>query len=140
LALIWPAIVEGVAPVTRLRMAAAEFGWTKLTLALPPTEKLFQSTIAFDELWLMVSVLPAGAPIAHASGADATINALQAEGYIVQINWVNGASKSLPQCTVVNVNNPSSEPPKAGDTVYVDVRCPNHDYDDGEVSIGIGIG
>jgi hypothetical protein len=82
----------------------------------------------------------AGAPIAHASGADATINALQAEGYIVQINWVNGASKSLPQCTVVNVNNPSSEPPKAGDTVYVDVRCPNHDYDDGEVSIGIGIG
>jgi len=82
----------------------------------------------------------AGGPIAHASGADATINALQAEGYIVQINWVNGASKSLPQCTVVNVNNPSSEPPKAGDTVYVDVRCPNHDYDDGEVSIGIGIG
>ena len=82
-----------------------------------------------------------GAPMAAASGADATIADLQSEGYIVQINWVNGASKSLPQCTVIEVNNPSSSPPKPGDTVYVDVRCPNHDYDDdGEFGIGITIG
>ena len=81
-----------------------------------------------------------GAPMAGASGADATIADLQSQGYIVQINWVNGASKSLPQCTVTEVNNPSSSPPKPGDTVYVDVRCPNHEDDAGEVGIGISIG
>jgi hypothetical protein len=81
-----------------------------------------------------------GAPMASASGADATIAELQARGYLVQINWINGASKSLPLCTVVGVNNPSSAPPKPGDTVYVDVRCPNHEDDYGDVGIGIGIG
>jgi hypothetical protein len=81
-----------------------------------------------------------GAPMAAASGADATIADLQAQGYLVQINWVNGATKSLSQCTVTGVNNPSSSPPKPGDTVYVDVRCPNHEDDDGHVGIGIGIG
>ena len=83
-----------------------------------------------------------GAPSASASGADAAIADLQAQGYIVQINWINGFNtKSLSQCTVTNVNNPdrSGAPPKVGDTLYVDVRCPNHDYDDGG-SIGIGIG
>jgi hypothetical protein len=65
---------------------------------------------------------------------------LQARGYLVQINWINGASKSLPLCTVVGVNNPSSAPPKPGDTVYVDVRCPNHEDDYGDVGIGVGIG
>jgi hypothetical protein len=32
----------------------------------------------------------------------------------------------LAVCTVTRVNNPSSSPPKTGDTVYVDVECPNH--------------
>jgi hypothetical protein len=81
-----------------------------------------------------------GAPLAAASGADAAIADLQAQGYLVQINWINGATKSLSQCTVINVNNPSSSPPKPGDTVYVDVKCPNHEYDNGDVGIGIGIG
>jgi hypothetical protein len=81
-----------------------------------------------------------GAPAAGASGADATIADLQAQGYLVQINWINGASKALSQCTVTGVNNPSSSPPKPGDTVYVDVRCPNHEDDYGDVGIGIGIG
>ncbi len=82
------------------------------------------------------------APTASASGADAAIADLQAEGYVVQINWINGFdTKALSLCTVTNVNNPdrSGAPPKPGDTVYVDVRCPNHDYDDGG-SFGIGIG
>jgi hypothetical protein len=70
-----------------------------------------------------------GAPVAAADGADAEISDLQAQGYLVQINWINGASKSLPQCSVVAVNNPSSAPPKRGDTVYVDVECPNHEDD-----------
>jgi hypothetical protein len=81
-----------------------------------------------------------GAPLAAASGADATIAALQADGYLVQINWVNGASKALPLCTVTNVNNPSSAPPKPGDTVYVDVMCPNHEDDSFDAGVGVGIG
>jgi len=81
-----------------------------------------------------------GAPMAAASGADATIADLQAQGYLVQINWINGATKSLSQCTVTGVNNPSSAPPKPGDNVYVDVRCPNHEDDDVGIGIGIGIG
>ncbi|MCW2730766.1 MAG: hypothetical protein JWR13_1582, partial [Mycobacterium sp.] len=74
------------------------------------------------------------------SGADATIADLEAEGYLVNVNYVNGASKALSQCTVTNVNNPSSSP-KPGDTLYVDVMCPNHDDDgDGNFGFGIGIG
>jgi hypothetical protein len=90
----------------------------------------------------VVAMAIIAAPTASASGADATIADLQAQGYNVQINWVNGFdTKALSECTVTNVNNPdhSGAPPKAGDTVYVDVRCPNHDYDDGG-SFGVGVG
>jgi hypothetical protein len=80
-----------------------------------------------------------GAPTAAASGADAIVANLQAEGYLVTVNYVNGASKALSQCTVTDVNNPSSSPPKPGDNVYVDVTCPNHD-DDGGFGFGVGIG
>lgn len=87
----------------------------------------------------------AGAPVAGADGADAVIADLENQGYIVRINWVNGYdTKPLPSCTVVSVNNPdrSGAPPRTGDVVYVDVRCPNHDDDDpgGDFGIGIGIG
>ena len=70
-----------------------------------------------------------GAPTAAAAGADATIADLQAQGYLVNINWINGASEPLAVCTVTRVNNPSSSPPKTGDTVYVDVECPDHNED-----------
>ena len=82
------------------------------------------------------------APTASADGADVVIADLQNQGYLVQINWINGFdTKPLSECTVTNVNNPSSDPPKAGDTVYADVRCPNHDYGDGgSFGVGIGIG
>jgi hypothetical protein len=82
------------------------------------------------------------APTASAAGADAVISQLQNEGYLVQINWLSGFNtKPLSQCTVTNVNNPSSDPPKPGDTVYADVRCPNNDYDEGgDFGFGIGIG
>ena len=46
-------MVEGVEPVTRLRMADDEFGCKKLTLLVWPTEKLFQSMTAFDEVWVI---------------------------------------------------------------------------------------
>jgi hypothetical protein len=69
------------------------------------------------------------APVAAADGADATINDLQAQGYTVQINYVNGASEELSYCTVVNVNDPDSTPqPPASTTLFVDVQCPNHHY------------
>jgi hypothetical protein len=72
----------------------------------------------------------AAAPLARAHGADAVINDLQAEGYVVQINWSSGFNtQQLSDCTVVRVNNPSSNPePMPGDTVYVDVTCPNNLY------------
>jgi hypothetical protein len=81
-----------------------------------------------------------GAPVASASGADTAIADLEAQGYIVNVNYLNGQAKALSQCTVTNVNNPSSSP-APGDTIYVDVRCPNHDDDDGgSFGIGVGIG
>lgn len=83
------------------------------------------------------------APSASASGADAIIADLQSQGYLVQINWINGYdTKPLSQCTVTGINNPdhSGAPMKVGDNVYVDVRCPNHWDDGGGFTGGIGIG
>jgi hypothetical protein len=71
----------------------------------------------------------AAAPLARAHGADAVIADLQAEGYLVNINWVNGFNtQQMSDCTVVRVNNPSSNDPMPGDSVYVDVNCPNNLY------------
>ena len=73
----------------------------------------------------------AAAPLAHAGGADAIVDALKAKGYIVHINWLNGFNtQQLSDCDVVRVNNPSSSSasPMPGDTVYVDVTCPNNLY------------
>ena len=70
----------------------------------------------------------AAAPLANAHGADAVIADLEAEGYIVHINWVSGFNtQQLSDCPVVRVNNPDSSnvDPEAGGTVYVDVTCPN---------------
>ncbi|MGH3580254.1 MAG: hypothetical protein ACRDUB_01595 [Mycobacterium sp.] len=83
-----------------------------------------------------------GAPAARAAGADAVIADLEAQGYIVNINWVNGYNtKPLAYCTVVAVNNPdhSGAPPAVGDAVYVDVRCPNEIDGESGGEFGIGI-
>ena len=68
------------------------------------------------------------APIAAADGADTTISDLQAQGYTVQINWINGFdTKPLSLCSVVAINDPNSSPqPVTSTTLYVDVWCPNH--------------
>ncbi|MCV7013419.1 hypothetical protein [Mycolicibacterium madagascariense] len=67
------------------------------------------------------------APIAAADGADTAIDDLQAQGYTVQINYLNGASEELSYCSVVNVNDPDSTPqPPSETTLFVDVSCPNH--------------
>src|SRR3954454_7140887 len=56
-------MVEDIVPVTRLRMAESALGSTKVTEPFAPTEKLFQSITALDEVCLMASALPAGVPI-----------------------------------------------------------------------------
>jgi hypothetical protein len=66
------------------------------------------------------------APVAHADGADAVVAQLQAEDYLVQINWLNGFNVApLARCTVVQIHNPNTAADAAGGTVYVDVQCPN---------------
>jgi len=83
----------------------------------------------------------AGPPVASSGPADATINDLKAQGYNVQINWVNGFdTKPLSECWVTGVNNPGNTPPSAGTftTVYVDVACPNGDDDGFGITGGIG--
>ncbi|PRC43027.1 hypothetical protein C6A85_000000107455 [Mycobacterium sp. ITM-2017-0098] len=82
-------------------------------------------------------------PIAGAQSAGATIDELQAQGYDVQINWVNSISSvPLEQCKVTAIYNPNRSPPDGTTlaTVYVDVSCPNEDDDRGSGGVGIGIG
>ena len=64
--------------------------------------------------------------------AQSIIDQLEADGYDVVINWLTGYdTKSLSVCRVSNINNPGewNPPPGTFTTVYVDVSCPNHDYD-----------
>jgi hypothetical protein len=77
-----------------------------------------------------VAFAGAAAPLAHASGADAVVGDLEDEGYIVRIQWINGQTQNLSDCSVVRVNNPDSSNagPIPGATVYVDVTCPNNLY------------
>lgn len=82
------------------------------------------------------------APVSGGESASTTIDDLQAQGYNVQINWTTGYdTKSLSECWVTGVDNPSHEAPTAGTftTVYVDVACPNGD-DGPSFGGGVGIG
>ncbi len=82
-----------------------------------------------------------GWPSAGDQSASATIEDLQAQGYNVQINWVNGRStQPLSQCSVPAIHNPnrSGEPPETFTTVYVDVSCP--DDSDSDPGFGFGFG
>ncbi|HYO02203.1 MAG TPA: hypothetical protein VET27_10080 [Mycobacterium sp.] len=56
-----------------------------------------------------------------AGGADATINGLSSEGYIVQLNGTPTAP--LTACTVTNVQKDPSSGTSL--TAYVDVACPD---------------
>jgi len=63
--------------------------------------------------------------------AESVIDQLDAEGYNVAINWLNGYNvRPLSVCWVENINNPGDGQswPEEFTTVYVDVRCPNDDY------------
>jgi hypothetical protein len=66
-------------------------------------------------------------PTAGTESASATIGDLQAQGFSVTVNYLQGhPNVPLTECRVNGINNPSS--PSASPstvTVYVDVLCPN---------------
>jgi hypothetical protein len=77
---------------------------------------------------MLVVASVAAPPRAAADGADAVVTDLQAQGFLVQVNWLNGFNVApLPLCTVAQIHDPNN--PKPGDTVYVDVVCPNNPDD-----------
>ena len=89
----------------------------------------------------------AAEPVPSYAGQSATavIDELQAQGYDVRINYLNGNAKGLERCRVADVNDPNSSPPPPGvfTTVYVDVECSNHndgDSDSGSFGFGGSIG
>lgn len=89
--------------------------------------KLGSKSVAVAVALASVALGGVAAPPAHANGADAVIRDFEDEGYIVRINWLNGNKPTvLPRCTVVRVNNPSSDEPAEGDVVWADVACPNN--------------
>ena len=63
--------------------------------------------------------------------AQSVVDQLEADGYNVAVNWLNGYNvRPLSVCWVSHINNPDFSPPEPGafTTVYVDVSCPNSDY------------
>ena len=83
-------------------------------------------------LALALAVAPAAAaepafPMADAESASATVNDLQAQGFGVSVNYLQGRPNvPLSECRVNGINNPSAPDALPSTvTVYVDVVCPN---------------
>jgi hypothetical protein len=111
--------------------------------------RLSRSAVMFATAAAATAVVGAPSAVAEpiqgdgGQSAEATIDDLTAQGYNVQINWVNRFdTKPLSECWMTGVNNPGDETPTGGTfvTVYVDVRCPNGNDDGGYFRIGVGIG
>ena len=67
-------------------------------------------------------------PTAGSESASATVMDLEAQGFDVVINWLQGhPNVPLSECRVNEINNPShmAADPSTLSTVYVDVACPN---------------
>ena len=67
-------------------------------------------------------------PTAGTQSASATVMDLQAQGFDVVINWLQGRPNvPLAECRVDGINNPSHMPanPATLSTAYVDVACPD---------------
>ncbi|WP_242453286.1 hypothetical protein [Mycolicibacterium sp. P9-64] len=66
-------------------------------------------------------------PRAGDGPADVAIQQLQAAGYTVSVNWLEGhPNVPLRECKVTGISGlDGSTPPKGFATVYVDVSCPN---------------
>jgi hypothetical protein len=96
---------------------------------------------AFGATSIAVAPIAVAEPVAVNPSASSTIDELEAQGYDVQINWMNGSrSDALSECSVTAVHNPnrSGEPPATFTTVYIDVLCPEHH--DGDFGIFGGLG
>jgi hypothetical protein len=81
-------------------------------------------------------------PVAGAESARDTIDDLEAQGYDVQINWVNSYNNvPLYLCRVTGINNPDRSPGSEATftTVYVDVFCPPDYWDWGTFGTGVGL-
>src|ERR1700694_4250166 len=88
----------------------------------------------------MVAGDPIG-PVAGAESASATIADLEAQGYNVAINWVNGYNTvPLSQCTVNAIHNPdrSADSQKTFTTFYVDIECPDSNHPGFGFGFGFG--
>lgn len=89
---------------------------------------------------IAAAALAGSTPVAQADSAQTTIDELQAQGYIVAINWVDGNTGApLETCHVVAVHNPDSTPAASSSatTVYLDLACPRQEA---PVGVGVGIG
>lgn len=67
-------------------------------------------------------------PVPGTGPASDAIQDLQADGYNVMVNWLEGhPNVPLSECQVNAVHDPSSSPagPSSFQTIYVDVTCPN---------------
>jgi hypothetical protein len=66
-------------------------------------------------------------PTAGAESASTTINDLQAQGFNVTVNYLQGhPNVPLSECRVNAINNPSAPTASPSTvTVYLDVLCPN---------------
>ena len=70
-------------------------------------------------------------PVPGNQNAADTLGELAAQGYDIQVNWVNGyPSVPLSECWVNAIHNPDGPPNGATlSTVYVDVGCPSNNID-----------
>jgi hypothetical protein len=114
------------------RRNSMSFALARFTAGLGAVAALIAAApaVSADPVW----------PVPGAQSAAATIADLQAQGYDVRINWVSGRSSvDLSRCSVSAIHNPdrSATGPTTFTTVYVDVSCPNDDWDTGGISIGV---
>jgi hypothetical protein len=66
-------------------------------------------------------------PTAGTESASATVMDLEAQGFDVVVNWLQGhPNVPLSECRVNGINDPSHMPSDPStSTVYVDILCPN---------------
>jgi hypothetical protein len=65
-------------------------------------------------------------PTAGSESASATIMDIEAQGFDVVVNFLQGhPNVPLSECRVNGINNPNHMVPAEQSTVYVDVLCPN---------------
>jgi hypothetical protein len=104
----------------------------------------YAAALGISAVAALLCGVPSAAAVPPVSGQSAhdVVRELEAQGYNVGINWINGnTNASLSDCAVSAIHNPDSSPgpPATFTTVYIDVVCPNND-DAGGISVGAQIG